>query len=412
MIAQRADDFFERRHTPEEYLAFEETAEWKHEYVEGRIRAMPAVSAVHDRIVSNLTGTLSLLLRQTPYHLHTAAMRLAIPARRRYTYADATVTLAAPAYEGAANASLLNPAIVFEVLSPASEAYDRGAKFAAYRQASSVREYVVIAQDQPRIEHYQRRGDGWLLTIADTIDGAIELPSIGCTLPLQAIYDRVALPPEPLAQTDAASGRSAAERASGRLCTPAEYLAIDRADDWKNEYIGGRIVRMPHVGPWHVTIAGNVLTSLHHQLRDTRFDVFAARMRVKVEASGDCFFPDVVVAASTAHYEHDYVDDTLLTPVVIAEVFTPEPAAYDQNTKFSAYRQAPSLREYLLIAQDRSYAEHYVRQREQWRRAVANDLDGEVELPTIGCCLSLRDIYQRVEFPGARSDDGGAAERA
>lgn len=88
--------------------------------------------------------------------------------------------------------TLLNPEVVVEVLSPTTEAFDRGAKFSDYRAILSLREVLFVSQDRARIERFERRDDGrWLLTDHAGLDAAVELPAIGCRLELAQVYDKV-----------------------------------------------------------------------------------------------------------------------------------------------------------------------------------------------------------------------------
>jgi Uma2 family endonuclease len=91
--------------------------------------------------------------------------------------------------------TLLNPTLLIEILSPTTEAWDRGGKFERYQQIASLQEYVLIAQDRPRVEHYARHAEGqWLLTFTSGLDGVVSLPAIECRLSLQEVYRKVAFP--------------------------------------------------------------------------------------------------------------------------------------------------------------------------------------------------------------------------
>ena len=109
-----------------------------------------------------------------------------------YTYPDISIVCGAPRFEDDQRDTLLNPTVLVEVLSPSTENYDRGQKFQRYRALSSLVEYVLIAQDAVRVEHYARQHDGrWLLTEADGPEGAIHLAAIACDLVLADVYEKV-----------------------------------------------------------------------------------------------------------------------------------------------------------------------------------------------------------------------------
>jgi Uma2 family endonuclease len=113
-----------------------------------------------------------------------------------YTYPDVVVVCDEPRYEEPQLDTLLNPTLIVEVLSPSTEAYDRGEKFAQYRRLDSLQEYVLIAQDRRRIERFVRQGESedWLLTEVSDPTERIALASIGCELALAEVYDKVSLP--------------------------------------------------------------------------------------------------------------------------------------------------------------------------------------------------------------------------
>jgi Uma2 family endonuclease len=181
------------RLSPQDYLALERQAEWKSEYVDGERVAMSGASRRHNLIVLNLARELSLQLKGRPCEAYVTDMRVKAAAGALYTYPDAVVVCGEPRFEDADVDTLLNPTLLIEVLSPNTEAYDRGAKFEHYRTLDSLREYVLIAQDKPRVDHFARQGDGqWLLTPHSGLEGRLPLPAIQCELALAEIYDKVA----------------------------------------------------------------------------------------------------------------------------------------------------------------------------------------------------------------------------
>lgn len=116
------------------------------------------------------------------------------------TYPDVTVTCGEPYYHPLDTNSLINPMVLFEVLSPSTEGYDRGEKWASYRQLDSLQEYVLVSQHTPLVEVYARQDDGaWKFTAADALDGSVSLPSLGMTLSLAEVYEKIAFdPPVPV----------------------------------------------------------------------------------------------------------------------------------------------------------------------------------------------------------------------
>lgn len=178
--------------TPEEYLALERRAEQKSEFVNGRVFAMAGASRAHNRITTNLTGELYAQLRDGPCEVFGGDLRLKVSATGLYTYPDLTVVCGEALFEDEALDTLLNPTLIIEVLSPSTEAYDRGEKFAHYRRLETLREYLLVAQDRYRVEQYTRQPDDrWLLAEISDPGGIVELRSIGCRIALTAIYARV-----------------------------------------------------------------------------------------------------------------------------------------------------------------------------------------------------------------------------
>ena len=175
------------RLTPEEYLAFERTSEEKHEYLDGEIVAMSGGSANHSLIQANLTRVLGNQVLDRPCVVFSSDMRVLIEGLGLYTYPDLSVVCEERIVDE--NDNLLNPTVVVEVLSPTTEAYDRGRKFDMYATLESLQHYVLVAQDEARVHVYTRQPNGaWLRTVATGLDGRISLDAISCELVLAEVY--------------------------------------------------------------------------------------------------------------------------------------------------------------------------------------------------------------------------------
>jgi len=181
----------EKLYSPNEYLALERADEYKSEYVDGRIFAMAGASREHGVIVFNIAGELRNQLKDRPCDAFIADMRVKPAQARSYRYPDIAVVCGPAEFEDRQADTLLNPTVLMEVLSPSTEASDRGEKFAEYRRIPSLREYVLVSQDQARIEHYARQGTGWFLTVAEGFEAVLALEAIGCELSLREVYRRV-----------------------------------------------------------------------------------------------------------------------------------------------------------------------------------------------------------------------------
>ena len=184
------------RYTPAQYLALERKAPFKSEYDDGFIHAMAGSSREHNLIAGNIFRRVGLQLEDRPCESYMSDMRVRVGPSDRYTYPDVVVVCGTPRFEDDETDTLLNPTVLVEVLSPSTESYDRGRKFAGYRRLDSLREYVLVAQDRVCVERFTRQGEEWLLTEFSRPEDVLQLTSIDCAVPLREIYAKVPLPRE------------------------------------------------------------------------------------------------------------------------------------------------------------------------------------------------------------------------
>lgn len=182
-------------HTAEEYLRLERAADHKSEFVNGRIYAVSGASRRHNLIVGNVFAEVRAQLRGRPCEAYVNDMRVKVRQTGLYAYPDLVALCDEPLFEDQVLDTLLNPSVIVEVLSPSTEGYDRGEKFAHYRRLDSLREYVLISQDRARVEAYVRNGDSWTFTEMGDLESSLTLQALGCTIPLADVYDRVDFPP-------------------------------------------------------------------------------------------------------------------------------------------------------------------------------------------------------------------------
>lgn len=181
-----------RYYTPEEYLALEETAEYKSEYHDGEIVPMTGGTTNHNSIIINLVAHLKFAFRGQNYRLFTSDVRLWIPRYRRYVYPDLMVIQGEPVYEGTGTTTVTNPSLIVEVLSNSTSNYDRGDKFNYYRSIPELREYILIDQYKFQVEQLAKTSEGkWLLTYYESADAVLALDSIEFQIPLTDMYERV-----------------------------------------------------------------------------------------------------------------------------------------------------------------------------------------------------------------------------
>ena len=177
--------------TPEEYIALERKAEFRNEYFSGQIVPMSSGSYNHSLIVTNILGELHHQFKGQGCEVLTHSMRVRAIPRDTYFYPDVVVVCGEPEFEDDVFDTLLNPILIVEVLSPSTEAYDRGEKFTRYKHIASLQEYLLVSQDKVSVEHHRRHGTQWVLSHYRAIEDVLRLPSIGCELPLHDIYARI-----------------------------------------------------------------------------------------------------------------------------------------------------------------------------------------------------------------------------
>jgi Uma2 family endonuclease len=178
--------------TPEEYLEIERAAEYKSEYYQGEMFAMAGAKWNHNLIAGNLVGDLRQQLRSRPCSVTPSDMRVRVSATGLYTYPDVVVVCGEPQFLDGQRDTLLNPTLIAEVLSPSTEAYDRGRKFEHYRSLEALAEYLLVSSQRVSAELYARQPDGrWLLTAANSLEDTLQLPATGCRLALAEIYEKV-----------------------------------------------------------------------------------------------------------------------------------------------------------------------------------------------------------------------------
>ena len=183
--------------TFEEYLAKERVAEGKSEYYRGQIFAMAGGSPRHNTISVNISSSLRGRLRGSPCRPFNSDQRIRIQTNGLTTYPDVSVICGEFQVDSVDRDAIVNPRVIFEVLSPSTESYDRGKKFELYRQLDSLEEYILVSQDEALIERFSRQENGsWLLTVFKGLNAEIELQTVAINLPFSEIYEDVKFGPE------------------------------------------------------------------------------------------------------------------------------------------------------------------------------------------------------------------------
>lgn len=175
--------------------------------------------------------------------------------------------------------------------------------------------------------------------------------------------------------------------------TPEAYLALERGAEHKSEYMDGEAVAMAGASFAHNLIVANVVGALWGRLRGTPCAVVPSDLKVK--ATSRLYYPDVTVVCGEPRFL-DEAQDVLLNPTLIVEVLSESTKNFDRGEKFMRYRTVDSLNDYVLIAQDGTHVEHFRRQGGHWVLAETRDPQGLLKIDSIGCELSLVDVYDRV----------------
>lgn len=178
-----------------EYLAFERESDIKHEYINGEVYAMAGGSWEHNQIFGTTYASLFSQLRGKSCTVNPSDQRLKVMNTGVMTYPAISVICGEPIFAGEEFDIITNPILIIEILSPSTEAFDRGEKFQHYRQIEILQEYLLISTDQARIEKYSKQAsEQWILTDAIGLETVLALPSIDCALALADIYENISLP--------------------------------------------------------------------------------------------------------------------------------------------------------------------------------------------------------------------------
>ena len=177
-----------------EYLEFEENSEFKHEYVNGRVYAMSGGSVRHGVITVNISTDLNIQLEDKDCRVSSPDTRVKVESMKSFRYPDITVYCGKEDYVNNRVDTLGNPLVIVEVLSPSTALTDRNEKLEEYIKSETLQEYVLVSQNEAKVEVFTRHESGkWLYSIAKGLEASFELASIDCKLELSRIYRKVTL---------------------------------------------------------------------------------------------------------------------------------------------------------------------------------------------------------------------------
>lgn len=181
-----------RYYTPEEYLEWEEQADYKHEYRDGEIVPMTGGTTNHNKIALNVAADLKFALRGQNYDVYIGDVRLWIPRYRQYTYPDIMVIQRPPVYSGTGTTTVMNPMLITEVLSKSTQNYDQGDKFTYYRSIPELQEYILIAQQDYKVMQYVKNDKSqWILTEYEGETSQFKLASFDIHFNFNELYEGV-----------------------------------------------------------------------------------------------------------------------------------------------------------------------------------------------------------------------------
>ena len=187
--------------------------------------------------------------------------------------------------------------------------------------------------------------------------------------------------------------------------TAAEYLLAERASSTRHFFYQGETYAMAGASREHSRIALNFGSVLNQLFSQRPCEAFVADMRVKNVRTGSYFYPDIVATCEALKFENDNFD-SLINPQVIIEVLSKSTEKFDRGLKFEDYQKLTSLKEYVLISQDRLHVERFTRKSEStWEYWSSNDPGDALVLASIDCEIRLAEIYSKVKFPPPETND-------
>jgi Uma2 family endonuclease len=186
--------------------------------------------------------------------------------------------------------------------------------------------------------------------------------------------------------------------------TPQEYLIRERQASIKSEFYQGEIFAMGGGSANHSLIAANFVGEARNSLKGRPCAVFTSDLRVQVQSTGLYTYPDATIVCGELLFDDDH-RDTLLNPTVIVEVLSDSTEKYDRGKKSNHYRQIASLKELILIAQDRSHVERFTRQANgDWLFHEQKELTADFELKSLGISIAISELYRGVKFEPIEDD--------
>ena len=175
--------------------------------------------------------------------------------------------------------------------------------------------------------------------------------------------------------------------------TEEEYLRLERAAEYKSEFVDGEIFAMSGGTRRHSRLAVNWIGELQLKLHGRGCSVFNSDLRIRTQSSGSYVYPDVSVVCGQPQTHESDDDDILTDPIVVIEVLSPSTADYDRGKKFELYREIPSLQDYILVHTGSVHVEQFTRQPGSWLFREYHGAESSVSIASINCTVLLGDVY-------------------
>jgi Uma2 family endonuclease len=385
-----------RRFSLDEYLALEESSQVRHEFFDGEMLAMSGWTEQHAMLKDNLLAALMLKLKGTPCRPMSTDMRIVVEETGFHAYPDLAIVCGERRYTAPNRTTLLNPTVLVEVLSDSTQSYDRRFKVAQYRLIPSLRQIVLIAQDQMTVESFVVTDLGWIHSIYTLPGDELPLESTGIAIPLSEIYDDVELP----------SGRevrcprlynNVMSSVAPRRFSLDEYLALEESSQVRHEFFDGEMLAMSGGTDRHAAIKENLSVNIGLRLKGSECRGRSSDLRVLVQETGFVAYPDYLIVCGSREFL-DAKETTLLNPTVLVEVLSDSTQSYDRRFKVAQYRLIPSLRQIVLIAQDQMTVESFVVTDLGWIHSIYTLPGDELPLESTGIAIPLSEIYDDVEL--------------
>ncbi len=180
--------------------------------------------------------------------------------------------------------------------------------------------------------------------------------------------------------------------------SPQQYLVKERKAEFKSQYFRGEMFAMAGATREHNLIVGNIVREIGNALKDRHCEVYPSDMRVKIALTGLYTYPDASVVCGEPKFEDDQFD-TLDNPTVLFEVLSESTESYDRGDKFRHYREIESLREYVMVTQDRVSVECYQRQANGgWLLREAQTISDSITFESLRVAVAASEIYRNIRF--------------